>query len=63
LLDVPGQQLDVSGLERGRYCLISTTDPRDLISERDETNNSTRLRIALRPKQPAVRALARPCSA
>lgn len=63
LLDVPGQQLEVSRLERGRYCLISTTDPRDLISERDESNNSTSLRIALRPKAPSVRALARPCSA
>jgi hypothetical protein len=61
LLDLPGQELDVSGLARGRYCLISSADPRDLITERDESNNSTALRIQLRPKARIARALARPC--
>lgn len=62
LLDIPGQELDVSALPKGRYCLISTADPRDLIDERDESNNSARLRILLRPRSLAVRALTRPCT-
>jgi hypothetical protein len=34
-----GQDLDVTGLPDGRYCLTSTVDPRDGIDEADETNN------------------------
>jgi hypothetical protein len=61
LLDLPGQELNITRLPRGRYCLISTADPRGLISERDESNNSTELRIQLRPKARIARALPRPC--
>lgn len=62
LLELPGQELDVTRLPKGRYCLVSTADPHDLITERDETNNATRLRILLRPKSFVVRALSRPCA-
>jgi uncharacterized protein YjiS (DUF1127 family) len=37
---LPGQDLDVTGLPNGRYCLTSTADPRDGIDEADETNNA-----------------------
>ena len=36
---LPGQDLEVTGLPNGRYCLTSTADPRDGIDEADETNN------------------------
>jgi Lysyl oxidase len=45
---LPGQDLDVTGLPNGRYCLTSTADPQDGIDEADETNNvrSRLLRLA-----------------
>jgi Lysyl oxidase len=54
---VPGQQLDVTGLRRGRYCLITRADPLDLLDEVDEANNTRRVRIALRPRKLSVRKL------
>ncbi len=60
-LAVPGQQLDVGGLRRGRYCLISRADPRGLITELDETNNVRRVRLALRPGKLVVRRLGARC--
>ena len=62
LLNVPGQQLDVTALSRGIYCLRSTVDPLDLLAERDETNNATSVRLALRPRLLSVRITRRPCS-
>lgn len=58
---LPGQQLDVTGLPRGRYCLISQADPTDLLAERDESNNVRRARILLRPGKASVRRLRGPC--
>lgn len=60
-LSVPGQQLYVDGLRRGRYCLVSRADPLDLLAEANEDNNVQRLRIAMRPRQLDVRALEAPC--
>jgi hypothetical protein len=54
LFNVPGQELDVTGLHRGRYCLTSRADPRDLLSESDEDNNVRRVRLALRPSELSV---------
>jgi len=59
---VPGQQLDVSGLPRGRYCLVSRADPLDLLAELDEANNTRRVRIALRPHRLSVRKLDGRCA-
>lgn len=58
---LPGQELDVGGLRRGRYCLVSRADPLDLLVEANERNNVRRLRIALRPRQLTVRRLETPC--
>lgn len=58
---LPGQQLDVTGLPRGRYCLTSRADPLDLIDEASEDNNLRRVRVVLRPRRLAVRKLDEPC--
>ena len=58
--DLPDQDLDVTGLRSGRYCLTSTADPRDGIDEADETNNAaTRL---LRLRDGAVQDLGASCA-
>jgi len=36
---LPGQSIDITGLEDGTYALMSTADPYNLIRESDETNN------------------------
>jgi hypothetical protein len=46
---LPGQSLDVTHLRRGRYCLISKTDPSNLIEESNEANNELTVRLRLRP--------------
>jgi uncharacterized protein YjiS (DUF1127 family) len=43
-----GQDLDVTGLPNGRYCLTSTADPKDGIDEADETNNARSRLLRLR---------------
>ena len=53
---LPGQHIDVSGLPRANYCLVSTVDPSGSIEERDETNNVATLAVTLRPN----RVIARP---
>ena len=60
-LTLPGQQLDVGELRRGRYCLITRADPLDLLAEADEDNNVRRLRIALSPRRLGVRKLESAC--
>jgi hypothetical protein len=56
---LPGQDLDVTGLPNGRYCLTSVADPKDRIDEADETNNArTRL---LRLRDGAVEDLGANC--
>jgi Lysyl oxidase len=62
-LGLPGQELEISGLARGRYCLILRADPRGLLEERDESNDVRRVRLQLRPDVPSVRKLGGPCRA
>ncbi len=57
----PGQRIVVSGLDRGRYCLRSETDPFDKLTELNNDNNETDLRIHLNLRQGTVRALAGGC--
>ena len=59
---LPGQDLNVSGLRRGRYCLSSRADPLDLLDELDEGNNVRRVRLVLRPRRLIVRKLGGPCT-
>jgi hypothetical protein len=58
---LPGQQIDVSGLRRDRYCLVSRVDPTDQLLEANEDNNVRRARIALRPRKMLVRRLPGKC--
>jgi hypothetical protein len=51
----------VTGLRRGRYCLVSTADPHNLLLESDNSNNSHRARIALHPAKRMVERLSRHC--
>jgi Lysyl oxidase len=45
-----GQEINVTGLRPGRYCLISKADPGGAILERLERNNVRRARIRLNPR-------------
>jgi len=50
----PGQELDVSGRRRGRYCLVAHADPVNRLAERGpngEANNSTETRIFLNKRR------------
>jgi hypothetical protein len=60
-LALPGQQLDVSRLEKGRYCLSSRVDPSNLLAESDDLNNVRRVRLLLDPDELRVRKLSRGC--
>jgi hypothetical protein len=55
-----GQELDVTGLRDGRYCLRMTVDPADRIRESDETNDTRSKLIRLRGKR--VTRLGRGCT-
>jgi hypothetical protein len=61
LFYVPGQELDVTGLKPGRFCLISRADPRDLIDESNEHNNVRRTLLTLEPRQLAAARLPGKC--
>ena len=58
---LPGQQLNVTGLRRGRYCLVSRADPANLLRESDNSNNTYRARIALHPAKRKVERLPGHC--
>lgn len=60
-LGLPGQDLEITGLARGRYCLIMRADPRGLLDDADEPNDVRRVHLRLRPDVPAVRKLDGPC--
>jgi hypothetical protein len=59
---LPGQQLNVTGLPYGRYCLVSTADPDDLLREADNSNNAHRTLIALHPAKRRVDRLPGACT-
>jgi hypothetical protein len=46
--ELADQALDASALREGRYCLIVTVDPANLLLERNERNNVTGLAFRLR---------------
>jgi hypothetical protein len=58
---LPGQQLNVTGLRRGRYCLVSTADPHNVLRESDNSNNVHRAKIALHPAKRTVERLPGRC--
>lgn len=58
---LPGQQLDVSGVPQGRYCLISTGDPHNLVRESDNSNNTRKTAIRLNPAKDSATPLKGRC--
>jgi hypothetical protein len=58
---LPGQALNISGVKAGRYCLVSTGDPSNLLRESNNSNNRRKTRIVLRPGQHLVKMLPGPC--
>jgi Lysyl oxidase len=59
---LPGQQLNVSGLRHGRYCLISTADPDNHLRESNNSNNARRTLIALHPAKHVVKRVGGDCA-
>ena len=49
-----GQEIVVTGIRRGRYCLISTVDPENRLEELDDDNNSRRSLLRIRPGKDRV---------
>lgn len=58
---LPGQELQITGIPRGHYCLTTRADPSGVLDELDEDNNVRRVRLMLRPAKLYVRKLAGPC--
>jgi hypothetical protein len=58
---LPGQELEVTGVRAGRYCLVSTGDPDNLLREAENSNNTRRTRIELHPGEKLVRTLPGRC--
>jgi hypothetical protein len=56
---LPGQELDVTGLPAGIYCLVSVADPDNKLTESDDSNNTRELRIRFDPSQAPVNSYAR----
>ncbi|HJR37735.1 MAG TPA: lysyl oxidase family protein, partial [Nocardioidaceae bacterium] len=51
---LPGQEIDVTGLPAGTYCLIVRADPDNLIDETNESNNDRLRRLFIDPAQAPV---------
>ena len=58
---LPGQEVNVTGLPRGRYCLVSKADPSNVLREFDNSNNARRAPIALHPAKERVKRLPGRC--
>jgi hypothetical protein len=48
---LPGQQLDVTGIPAGNYCLIVEGDPQNLLQESNEANNNRFFHVFVDPAQ------------
>jgi hypothetical protein len=59
--DTPGQFVNVTGVDPGRYCLRSEADPLGRINEMAEGNNVTEVRLRLDPEELAIKRLAGAC--
>ena len=66
--DLPGQRLNVTGIKKGIYCLVSTANPDhgvgdiNQIEESDTANNARRERVKINPKKHEVHWLDRKCN-
>jgi len=66
---LPGQELDVTALPSGDYCLVTIADPDNRLIESNDGNNTRKVRIHLDPSQApvnsyiSVQKLKAPCTA
>jgi len=58
---LPGQALNVTGLPRANYCLVSTADPRNRLAETRDGNNGAEQRLRLHPMKLAAETLPGAC--
>jgi hypothetical protein len=56
-----GQWIEVTGIRRGRFCLISTADPEHRIRETNDANNSRGFRLQVHPRKGTVEPLPGSC--
>jgi hypothetical protein len=56
-----GQAIVVTGIRRGRFCLISTADPENRIRETHDANNSRGFRLEIHPRRGTVEPLPGSC--
>jgi Lysyl oxidase len=57
----PGQRINATGLDRGKYCLVSEADPSDLLTETDDANNASEALIKLNLQKEKVIELSASC--
>jgi hypothetical protein len=57
----PGQRINVTDVDPGRYCLRSEADPSHHLTETDDANNGAEALIKLNPDKLKVRRLAGAC--
>jgi Lysyl oxidase len=59
--ELPGQSLNVTGVKAGRYCLLSTGDPDNLLRESNNSNNTRRTLLEFHPGKGTVKTLPGRC--
>ena len=59
----PGQTIDITGIRRGKYCLVSTANPLPRLYESDasDLSNERRVKIQIKPRENLVRERPLPC--
>jgi hypothetical protein len=58
---LPGQDIDITGLSTGRYCLTSTADPVNRLREANDSNNTYREPVRLDFGAESAKELPGPC--
>jgi hypothetical protein len=59
----PGQSIDITGISRGKYCLVSTANPLPRLHESDSSSssNARRTKVQIKPHEDLVRERSAPC--
>ena len=67
-LDTPGQEIDITGAGKGKFCLVSTANPLPRIFEEDldggapgTSDNARRVKVQIKPRENLVRERGHPC--
>jgi hypothetical protein len=51
---LPGQEIDITGIPAGTYCIVAKADPDNQFLESDDTNNDAQVRVKLDPAKAPV---------